>query len=304
METVIPEFIRVRRNKNNLLFMLPLVLLLLLSEKMTGAPLPGKKSNLAIEEVFKFKTGIVREALLKTGFSVHYLKKDETVYRLSQNYYVSVPILMKINRLGNPRLISVGKKLYIPPVEYQSGRLKRYRVKPEDTLEGLLFRFGLELWQFKRINQGLTRQPLKAGTILFLPKNEINPLSRPVQFITITRPVWGRLTSRFGRRWGRMHSGIDLAAPLGAPVRAAASGRVVFTGWNGGYGWFIKVNHGKYRTNYGHLSKIMVSNGSYVRKGDLIGLVGATGRAYGSHLHFELEIDGNKVDPNLYLGKN
>ena len=95
-----------------------------------------------------------------------------------------------------------------------------------------------------------------------------------------------------------MHTGIDLAAPAGTPVRTAAPGRrVVFAGWNGGYGWFINIYYGKYQTNYGHLSKTSVSNGSYVQKGDLIGLVGATGRAYGSHLHFELEINGNKVDP-------
>ena len=304
MEIVIPELIRVTRNKNNVLFILALILLLLFSEKMTGAALPGKESNLAIEEVFKFKTSIVREALLKTGFSIHYFKKDETIYRLSQNYFVSVSVLLKINRIANLHLIPIGKKIYIPSVEYQSGRLKSYRVKPGDTLEGLLLRFGLELWQFERINQGLVKAPLNEGILLFLPKDEINRLSRPTLSVSIIRPVWGKLTSRFGRRWGRMHSGIDLAAPLGASVRAAASGRVAFTGWNGGYGRFIKINHGKYRTNYGHLSKIMVSNGSYVRKGDLIGLVGATGRAYGSHLHFELEIGGNKVDPNLYLRWN
>jgi murein DD-endopeptidase MepM/ murein hydrolase activator NlpD len=101
-----------------------------------------------------------------------------------------------------------------------------------------------------------------------------------------------------------MHYGIDLAAPIGAPIRAAASGKVIFTGWNGGYGWFIKLNHGTYKTNYGHLSKIVAANGSYVQKGDLIGLVGATGRAYGSHLHFELEINGKKVDPLLHLKLN
>lgn len=302
METsVIPEPIRVTRNKNQVLLILPLILFLLFSEKMTGAALPGKRSNVGIEEVFKFKTGIVREALLKTSFSIHYLKKDETLYRLSRNYYVSVAALMKINRINNPQLIPVGEKLYIPPVAYHSGRLKSYRVKAGDTLEGLLSRFGLEFWQFNRINQGLGKQDLKEGTTLLLPINEINRLSHPAMFINIVRPVWGKITSRFGRRWGRMHSGIDLAAPLGAPIRAVASGRVVFAGWNGGYGHFIKLNHGKYQSNYGHLSKIMVSNGSYIRKGDLIGLVGATGRAYGSHLHFELEISGIKMDPSLYL---
>ncbi len=302
METsVISEPIRSTRNKNQVLLIVSIILFLLFSGKMTGAALPGKKSNLGIEEVFKFKTGIVKKALLKTGFCIHHLKKDETIYRLSKNYFVSIEALMKVNQITNPHQIPVGEELYIPSVDYQSKRLKRYYVKPGDTLKGILSRFGLELWQFKRLNPDLAKHPLKRGTKLFLPRNEINRLSRSVMPISLVRPVWGRITSRFGKRWGRMHSGIDFAAPVGTPIRAAASGQVVFTGWMGGYGWFIKLNHGKFKTNYGHLSKITVRNGSYIQKGDLIGLVGATGRAYGSHLHFELEINGVKVDPIHYL---
>lgn len=299
---VISELIRVTRNKGSILLFFFLVLLLLLSGKMTGATIPSKRSNLEIEDVLKFNSGLVREALLITGFSTHRLNKGETLYCLSQKYYVSVADLMKINKTVNPHLIPVGEKLYIPPVDYKSGRLKRYLVKPGDTLNGLLSRFGLELWQFKRINPDFVKQPLEKGTALFLPKKKANHYSRAIP-ISVARPIWGRITSRFGRRWGRLHSGIDLAAPIGAPIRAAASGQVTFSGWNGGYGWFIKLNHGKFRTNYGHLSKIMVRKDSYVQEGDLIGLVGSTGRAFGSHLHFEIEINGVKVDPILYLRK-
>ncbi len=299
--SVIPKLIPVTRNRKQIVLMTLLILFLLFSGKMPVTALPGKKLNVGIEEILKFKTGIIKEALQKTGFSVHFLKKNETIYRLGRNYYVSVESLMKLNQITNPRLISVGKKLYIPPVDYSSGQLKRYRVKSGDTLDKLLSRFGLELWQFKRINPGLATNSLEEGTYLFLPRNEANRLSRTGMQISLIRPVWGRITSRFGRRWGRMHTGIDMAAPKGTPVRTAASGRVVFSGWNGGYGWFVKIDHGKYHTNYGHLSKIIVRNGSYVRVGDLIGLVGATGRAFGSHLHFELEINGKKIDPYFYL---
>ncbi|MGE5604931.1 MAG: LysM peptidoglycan-binding domain-containing M23 family metallopeptidase [Bacteroidota bacterium] len=298
---LISEPIQIIRRKSRLLLMVPLILALFFAGRMAGADLPGRQSTIAMEEVFKFKTGITTNALLKTGFSVHFLKRNETLYRLSRDYFVSVASLVKINRISNPRSISVGKMLYIPPVDYHSGRLRSYRVGPGDTVEGLISRFGLELWQFKRINPGLAHSVLEEGTTLILPIKEVNRLSRPGKFISIVRPVMGRLTSRYGRRWGRMHSGIDLAAPGGTPVRTAASGRVVFTGWNGGYGRFIKIDHGNYQTNYGHLSKIIVSNGTYVQKGALIGLVGATGRAYGSHLHFELEIDGKKVDPLMHL---
>lgn len=301
---IISEPIQIIRRQSRFLLMIPLIFsLFVAAEKIARIDLPSGQSTIAMEEIFKFQMGTATNALLKSGFSIHFLKRNETLYGLSRDYFVSVASLVKINRISNPRSIPVGKMLYIPPVDYHSGRLQSYRVKPGDTVEGLISRFGLELWQFKRLNPGLAHSVLKEGTTLRLPVKEVNRLLRPSKFISIIRPVKGRLTSRYGRRWGRMHTGIDLAAPAGTPVRTAASGRVVFAGWNGGYGRFIKIDHGKYQTNYGHLSKVMVSNGSYVQKGDLIGLVGATGRAYGSHLHFELEINGAKVDPLDYLGQ-
>ncbi|NLW48979.1 MAG: peptidoglycan DD-metalloendopeptidase family protein [Firmicutes bacterium] len=299
--SVIKGLIRVWRNKSRFCLILVLALCLIFPQQMTGAAFSGKESKVKMEDVFKFRTDLIKEALLKAGFTSHYLKKNETLYRLSQKYYVSVAALKRVNQIANPHLIPVGEKLYIPPVEYQAGRLKRYQVKPGDSLKGLLSSYSLELWQFKRINPDPTKHSLKKGTLLYLPKKEINRSPRSTLSINLVRPVGGRITSRFGRRWGRMHYGIDLAASLGTPIRAAASGKVAFTGWNGGYGWFIKLDHGTYKTNYGHLSKIVVANGSYVQQGDLIGLVGATGRAYGSHLHFELEISGNKVDPLLFI---
>ena len=303
METrIIPESIQIIRKKSSFLLMVPLFFSMLLAGKMTRAVLPDRESTVTKEEVFKFGSEITTKALLEAGFSIHSLKKDETLYRLSENYFVSIGSLIKLNRIIDPRSLPVGKRLYIPPVDYHFGKLKRYRVKPGDTVEGLIARFGLELWQFQRVNPGQSQQVLlKEGTILFLPIREVNFFGNQEKHISLIRPVRGRLTSRFGRRWGRMHTGIDLAAPTGTPVRTAASGRVVFTGWNGGYGRFVKIDHGDYHTNYGHLSKILVCNGSYIRKGDLIGLVGATGHAYGSHLHFELEIDGQKIDPLVYL---
>lgn len=289
--------------KSRLLLMIPLVLSLLLAGKITGAALPEKQIKVKVEaeEVLDFKTDLVKRALLKTGFDVHILKANETLYGLSRKYYVSVASLIKLNQITNHRSLPVGMMLYIPPVDYHSKWLRSYQVKPGDTVAGLISRFGLEPWQFKRLNPRLTDQDLREGTTLYLPSREVNRFLRLGNFINLIRPVSGRLTSRFGKRWGRMHAGIDLAAPQGTPVRTAAPGRVVFTGWNGGYGRFVKIDHGRYQTNYGHLAKIMVGEGSYVQKGDLIGLVGATGRAYGYHLHFELEIEGNKVDPLLYL---
>lgn len=116
-------------------------------------------------------------------------------------------------------------------------------------------------------------------------------------------PVNGRLTSGFGKRWGVMHEGIDLAAPTGTSIYASESGKVVYSGWNdGGYGYLIKIDHGNgLITYYAHNSKNFVSVGDYVNRGDLIGAVGSTGYSTGSHVHFEIREDGVAKNPSDFL---
>ena len=118
----------------------------------------------------------------------------------------------------------------------------------------------------------------------------------------LTWPTKGRLTSRFGKRWGRLHKGIDLANSKGTPIYAAESGKVIFTGRQGGYGNLIQIDHGGGMvTYYAHLSKIAVSKGKSVSRGQLIGYMGSTGYSTGSHLHFEVRINGNPKNPLSYL---
>jgi murein DD-endopeptidase MepM/ murein hydrolase activator NlpD len=115
-------------------------------------------------------------------------------------------------------------------------------------------------------------------------------------------PVSGPVTSPFGLRWGRMHEGIDIAAPAGAPVRAVAAGQVIYAGWMGGYGNLVVVDHGGgLATAYAHLSAIDVSVGTSVEQGQALGAVGSTGHSFGPHLHFEVRIGGRAVDPLGYL---
>ena len=114
-------------------------------------------------------------------------------------------------------------------------------------------------------------------------------------------PVSGTVTSGFGMRWGRMHEGIDIAAPAGTTVHAAASGRVIVAGWTGGYGNLIVIDHGGgLATAYGHLSSIW-AGGGFVSQGQGIGAVGCTGSCTGPHLHFEVRVDGIPVNPLAYL---
>jgi murein DD-endopeptidase MepM/ murein hydrolase activator NlpD len=115
-------------------------------------------------------------------------------------------------------------------------------------------------------------------------------------------PVNGPVTSGFGMRWGRMHEGIDIGVGSGTPIHAAASGRVVYSGWMDGYGNLVAIDHGRgISTAYGHQSSLAVGNGQIVTQGQVIGYVGCTGHCFGPHLHFEVRINGSPVDPLGYL---
>jgi murein DD-endopeptidase MepM/ murein hydrolase activator NlpD len=117
-------------------------------------------------------------------------------------------------------------------------------------------------------------------------------------------PVTGTITSPFGWRSNpfggspEFHPGLDIAAPTGTTVTAAAAGTVIMAQWYGGYGNYILIDHGGgYSTGYGHLSAIYVSSGQNVTRGQAIGAVGSTGQSTGPHLHFEVRIAGKPVDP-------
>lgn len=114
----------------------------------------------------------------------------------------------------------------------------------------------------------------------------------------------GRFTSAFGLRDGSRHDGVDIAAPTGTPVRAAATGIVSFVGTVRGYGNFVKVFHMPgLSTAYGHNDEVLVRVGQLVRRGETIALVGETGRTTGPNLHFEVHRAGVPVDPMAYFIK-
>jgi murein DD-endopeptidase MepM/ murein hydrolase activator NlpD len=115
-------------------------------------------------------------------------------------------------------------------------------------------------------------------------------------------PVSGPVTSPFGMRWGRMHEGIDIGVPDGTPIHAAAAGSVIYAGWEAGYGNLVVLdNGGNIATAYAHQSQIAVSLGQQVNQGDVVGYSGCTGHCLGPHLHFEVRVNGEPVDPLGYL---
>lgn len=136
-----------------------------------------------------------------------------------------------------------------------------------------------------------------------LPAQEYLP-DTPMRFTGYIWPAKGVLTSGYGRRWGRMHKGVDIAAPIGTPIVAAAPGEVISAGWNsGGYGNLVKVKHPDGSvTLYAHNSRILVRRGQMVGQGDLIAEMGSTGFSTGPHLHFEVHPNGRgAANPIAFL---
>jgi murein DD-endopeptidase MepM/ murein hydrolase activator NlpD len=115
-------------------------------------------------------------------------------------------------------------------------------------------------------------------------------------------PIVAPITSPFGYRWGRLHQGIDLGAPYGAAIHAAATGTVVWCGWMSGYGNLVMIDHHNgLATVYGHQSRIAVGCNQTVFQGQTVGYIGSTGHSTGPHLHFEVRLHGAPVDPLGYL---
>lgn len=169
--------------------------------------------------------------------------------------------------------------------------LARYKGTPPASLPYARYDFqrARELEQLARRGAGGEQ-----GTPAPVPSGELGwPLPRP----------YTQVISPFGTRWGRLHAGVDIPAPQGTRIYAAATGRVTTRGWVGGYGNYTCLQHrGAYSTCYAHQSRLgPTPSGGIVTRGALVGYVGCTGHCFGDHLHFELRVDGRPVDPEPYL---
>jgi murein DD-endopeptidase MepM/ murein hydrolase activator NlpD len=201
----------------------------------------------------------------------------------------------------------------------------------EDSIEsrarrmrGAIADLGLDLTQLEaatpRVGMGGPFVPVKlpadAGPFerqlyrINISRAQVERLNRTLALVPYRKPVIGEVefTSGFGVRTdpflGRpaMHTGLDFRASMGDPIRATANGKVVSSGWAGGYGRMVEIDHGNgLSTRYGHMSEIHVKVGDQIKIGQMIGAVGSTGRSTGPHLHYETRIDGEAVDPQKFL---
>ena len=140
-----------------------------------------------------------------------------------------------------------------------------------------------------------TQSSISSGTVTGTSNSKVNI------GVTLIKPISGIITCRFGSR-GNGHRGLDIAAPNGTPIKAAAGGTVTTAGWNNSYGYMIIISHGNgVQTVYGHCSQLSVSAGQAVSQGQVIGKVGSTGNSTGPHLHLEVRINGVLQNPQNYV---
>ena len=129
-------------------------------------------------------------------------------------------------------------------------------------------------------------------------------LQSTVNGVTLSKPVTGTITSRFGRRSSGYHTGLDIANSKGTPIKPASKGTVTYAGWKGSYGNLVIISHGNgIETYYAHCSKLYVSAGQIVSTEDTIAAVGSTGNSTGPHLHLEVRVNGKYVNPQQYIYK-
>ncbi len=188
-----------------------------------------------------------------------------------------------------------------------------HEVKKGETLRSICRAYGADPQEVAEVNGLEDPNRLRAGERLFIPDatgpREAQPAgaaeppvavqTEPGRFIW---PVDGVLTSRFGPRGGRRHDGIDLGAPAGTPIRAAAAGEVLYAGEQSGYGLIVILRHpDSFISVYAHNSENLVREGQKVKQGEVIARVGRTGRATGPHLHFEIRKGTRPRNPLFFL---
>lgn len=317
-----------------------------LSEVEVSAPLSIASETKAIEKLSRSKVPSLKKiqkmaeldidisqtiipnqdqsALADAGAVVHKVNAGETLAEISKRYEVAAEEILKANGIDNPKELSDNDVLKIPTHQDQANTPKiahelHASLGSDDGLlddPELLAKLPDEATEKQSSSLPELSVPIAKRAIFpQIPTLELPPLSSVDTYLPdemqsgrfrYIMPAKGVLTSGYGPRWGRMHRGIDIAAPVGTTVVASAPGVIKFAGWNrGGYGKLVEVRHPDGSiTRYAHNNRITSKVGQYVRQGEKIAEMGSTGRSTGSHTHFEIRPAGKgAVNPMKYLNR-
>lgn len=238
-----------------------------------------------------------RTSALHREIKTHEVRSGENLWTIARKYNINIDTLIGANDIKNMNNIMPGDELTILPVKGI-----KYKIGPGDKFAEIIDNYDLDPEKVKRANNISRTDNLKSGDTLILPGAEPDFGYQDRLNQRFIRPVEGRVTSPFGPRWGSHHDGIDYAASIGTPVKAAGGGRVVHVGYSGGYGRTVIIEHQEgMRTLYSHLNSYNVNVGQRVNRGQTIAKTGNSGRSTGPHLHFEVRVNGRPVNPENYL---
>ncbi len=259
-----------------------------------------------------------------TDYAVHTVESGETMSGISEKYGVKLETVMWENNIGNANSLRIGQKLLVPPVDGVS-----YKVASGDSLQKISKKYNISVESIIAQN-GLESEVINKGQAIFLPGAK--PIVPPQLIVSGSRnpavgragrsaadaypsnaapaigkmfifPTTGKITQ--GYRGG--HYALDIADRSMPPVWAGAGGTVIKASsgtWGNGYGTYVIIDHGDgVQTLYGHMSSLNVVEGQWINQGDVIGIMGNTGRVYGAtgiHTHWEVMVNGVKVNPANY----
>jgi murein DD-endopeptidase MepM/ murein hydrolase activator NlpD len=276
--------------------------------------LPGVKVLETVQEIADEKG---RQIILYTVI------EGDVLGKIAEKFDINVSTILSVNNLSSNRYLQPGQKIRILPVDGVVHKVAR-----GDNVSRIARLYGasvVDIVEFNRL-QGDGRD-IAVGEELIIPGGEIpRPKYVPPasivhdiddsSFRAVAAPppsvaapagsgyLWPTSVRRITQYFGWRHTGLDIAGPVGTPIYAARLGRVIKSqcGWNGGYGCYTIIDHGGgISTLYGHNSQLYVEIGDTVTQGQTIALMGSTGRSTGSHLHFEVRVDGNRVNPLQYI---
>ncbi|MFH1456969.1 MAG: M23 family metallopeptidase [Patescibacteria group bacterium] len=281
--------------------------------------------DLAEDKSFEKENSILSDAILKTSSPeteevpkpreaiVEYtVENGDTISTIASQFGISINTILWENKISGLSIIRPGDTLTILPISGVS-----HTVQKNETLSSIAKKYSSEVEELLSYNKLVSDKQLQIGQKLIVPGGSVTPPTRSVRNVTsifTSAPSVGSPSSRIGgfiwptvsthitQYYNWQHHAIDIGSPLGLPIYASMAGKVTVSGWGTGYGNYVVIDHGGgKRTLYGHMSKIYVNKGQEVNQGTAIGAIGSTGWSTGPHLHFEIIINGSKVNPLSYL---
>ena len=251
---------------------------------------------------------------LRDSIITYVVQEGDTISEIAENFNLSTNTILWENNIGPRNFIKPGQELVILPVTGATHTIKR-----GDTLNAIASRYKAKPGDILEVNKLADASELKIGSKVVIPDGippapvipisyssglaDIRSIFKPAKPIAgkLNWPTTAKRITQYFKGW--RHSGLDIGAKRNQPIYAADDGVVATSRWNkGGYGYYIIIDHGNgFHTLYAHNNENYVKKGARVKKGEIIAAIGSTGRSTGPHLHFEVRVSGNRVNPLDYL---